>query len=195
LAETHGSIRDTLIEPEYENVIIQSDSMTTSEWKRCAVLSWLIQLFYSLKVGHQIVQYLHKTHNIQYTQYFEHLYDWGLSNIDYLKTIAQKITEGSPRCQVNSRFGNIYYEPEELLFLYISRNKSAFYEEVFRSTVNLLEKKNIQYKIENLKEIFYNQSREIPDPAEYSTEQEYATRVILHGRKSNLNKPIGFQLI
>lgn len=195
LAETHGSIRDTLIEQEYENIIIESNSMNTEEWKRCAVLSWLIQLFYSLKVGNKIVQYLHQTYDIQYTQYFEFLYDQNISDIDYFKKIAKSITEGNPRCQTDSLFGNIYYEPEELLFLYISRKKSMFYGEIFEVTKRFLKVKNIQYDVNKLKQIFTIQSKEIPDPEEYSSSEEYATQVILHGRKSNFNKPIGFQLI
>ena len=169
--------------------------MNTEEWKRCAVLSWLIQLFYSLKVGNKIVQYLHKTYNIQYTQYFEYLYNQNISDIDYFKKIAKSITEGNPRCQTDYRFGNIYYEPEELLFLYISRKKSMFYKEIFEITEEFLKVKNIQYNVDSLKQVFDIQSKEIPDPEEYSSNEEYATQVILHGRKSNFNKPIGFQLI
>jgi hypothetical protein len=46
-----------------------------------------------------------------------------------------------------------------------------------------------------LKILFENQSREVSDPSDYISEEEYATKVVLHGRKSSLNKPIGFQLI
>ena len=51
------------------------------------------------------------------------------------------------------------------------------------------------HNLDKLKILFENQSREVSDPSDYISEEEYATKVVLHGRKSSLNKPIGFQLI
>ena len=56
-------------------------------------------------------------------------------------------------------------------------------------------KENISYNIDELTKLFKLQSQEIPDHSEYSSTEEYATKVILYERKSNLNKPIGFQLL
>lgn len=195
LAEAHGSIRDSKIENETENIVIQTNTMTTEDWKYCAVVSWIVQLFYSLKVGHKISQYLHSVHNIDYIEYFKHLCGKETPEILYFKRIATSITKGMPRCQVDTRFGNIYYEPEELAFLYISRNKQRFYSELLADTIEFLENKKIGYDRDRIEQLFEDQSMEIPEPTEYPTEEEYATKVILHGRKSNLNKPTGFQLI
>jgi hypothetical protein len=90
---------------------------------------------------------------------------------------------------------NRYSEPEELVFLFISRDKADFYKRLFEATTDFFYYENIQYNREELKKVINEQSLEIPDPTEYPTMEEYATRVILYGRKSNLNKPIGFQLI
>ena len=60
-------------------------------------------------------------------------------------------------------------------------------------TLNFLKEKNIEYSLEKINQIFEEQSQEIPDHDLYSSTEEYATKVILYGRKSNLNKPIGFQ--
>ncbi len=195
LAEVHGSIRDNSIEKEFEQVVIETESMSTEEWAKCAALASLIQLFYSLKIGHKVVRYLFNTHGIKYTDYFKYLYDCDLQEINYFKEIAKGVTEGRARCQYDLRFGQIYWEPEELVYLLISLNKNEFYKKVFKFTIEFLNNQNISYDLNKITQLFEEQSQEIPDHDNYASTEEYATKVILYGRKSNLNKPIGFQLI
>jgi radical SAM superfamily enzyme YgiQ (UPF0313 family) len=103
IAETHGSIRDTAIETEYEDIIIETSTMSTETWEECAALSWIIQLFYSLKVGHKLVQYLHEKHSVEYTKYFRYLSHYTWPEFKYFKQIAKNITKGNSRCQIDTR--------------------------------------------------------------------------------------------
>jgi hypothetical protein len=195
LAEVHGSIRDNRIEQEYESVVIACESMPNEDWKKCATLAWMIQLFYSLKVGHKIVRFLNNECGLQYTDFFLHLYNYDFKEIKYFKQRAEDVSSGMSRCRYDLKFGPIYYEPEELVFLYIGMDKETFYRNVLQATMDFLELKNAPYDLDKLKILFENQSREVSDPSDYISEEEYATKVVLHGRKSSLNKPIGFQLI
>lgn len=195
LAEVHGSVRDNHIEREFEQIVIENDSMTTEQWKYCAVLAWTIQLFYSLKAGHKIVKYLHSFYGLKYTEYFKYIVNCDLPEINYFRVIAKGITNGFSRCQYDLKFGPIYYEPEEMAFLFISLNKVDFYKKIFQFTKDFLEKEGRSYDNDKLMALFEEQSQEIPDHNLYSSTEEYATKVVLYGRKSNLNKPIGFQLL
>ncbi len=195
LAEVHGSIRDNEIERDFEHVVIATESMPNSDWKYCAALASLIQLFYSLKVGHRIVRLLNNKFALKYTDYFKHLYNSDLPIVNYFKERAEGVSKGEARCQYDLRFGPIYWEPEELAYLLISLDKENFYKQLFEITKDYLTKQNINFRIEDLTKLFKIQSEEIPDHSEYPSTEEYATKVILYGRKSNLNKPIGFQLL
>ena len=68
-------------------------------------------------------------------------------------------------------------------------------QRIYKATTDFLEKNKVDYDKGKLVELFETQSQEIPDHTGYASDEEYATKVILYGRKSNLNKPIGFQLL
>ncbi len=195
LAEVHGSIRDNQIERDYEYVVIETESMPNKDWQYCAVMASLIQLFYSLKVGHKLVKYFHNKFNLKYTDFFKFLYDADLLVVDYFKERAKDVSNGGARCQFDSRFGQIYWEPEEIAYLLISLEKDKFYSKLFEITLKYLDDQKIEYSMDKIKKLFDLQKQEIPEHAEFSSTEEYATKVILYGRKSNLNKPIGFQLL
>jgi radical SAM superfamily enzyme YgiQ (UPF0313 family) len=97
LSEVHGAIRQPDMVQEYEDIIIATDAMPMEDWIKAAVYSWETQLKYS----------------------------FGIEDIPSEETmefsrIAHSITQGRPRCQTDLRFGNVYWEPEELAFLRIS---------------------------------------------------------------------------
>ena len=97
LAEIHGQYRDPNFVEEYEDIIIQTTTMSMAEWIDCAVYSWNIQLKYVFGI--------------------EHIPDWVY---DYFYRIAVGVTKGTCRAQYDPGFGNIYWEPEEMAFLMIS---------------------------------------------------------------------------
>ena len=97
LSEVHGTVRTPDMVTEYENIVIETNSMPKIDWIEAAVYSWRIQLQYSFGID-----------NIPQIE------------IDRFYQIAENITNGYCRCQVDYRFGSIYWEPEELAFLRIS---------------------------------------------------------------------------
>jgi putative methyltransferase len=127
LAEVHGNLRDNSIEQEYEDVVISTNSMDVEMWKRGAILAWMVQLFYSLKIADEILGLLHSKHGIKYTEYLEYIINRKLDCVKYFAQIAEDVIQGKKRCQIEDRFGVIYYEPEEIAFLNICLNKEFFY--------------------------------------------------------------------
>lgn len=96
LTEIHGQIRRPEYVVEYEDVIIETSTMSMSEWIECAVFSWATQLRYVFGVE-EIPE----------------------SVMSWFRSIALGITHGLSRGQIDLRYGNIYWEPEEMAFLNI----------------------------------------------------------------------------
>lgn len=96
LAEIHCAIRKPQDVVEYEDIIIQTNSMTQAEWIECCVFSWEMQLKQSFGVD---------VTPEEHARFVE---------------IAEEITRGASRGQVDLRFGNIYWEPEEMAFMRIA---------------------------------------------------------------------------
>ena len=96
ISEIHCEIRKQGSVIEYEDIIIETNTMTKKDWIDCAAFSWIVQLKHSLKLPSM---YLRK----------------GI--IQKFYKIAEGITEGKTRGQIDKRFGNIYWEPEEAAYL------------------------------------------------------------------------------
>ena len=96
LAEIHCEIRNPENIVEYEDLIIGTNTMTTEEWMECAVYSWVVQLKHSFGV------------------------DCDKEELKRFREIAQEVVNGHSRGQVDLRFGNYYFEPEELSYLHIA---------------------------------------------------------------------------
>lgn len=96
LTEIHGEIRKPEYVVEYEDIIIETNTMPTKDWIKCAVYSWIIQLKYVFGVD----------------------ISNNMSVLDrWFTSIAKRITEGKSRAMVDIKFGNIYWEPEEFTYL------------------------------------------------------------------------------
>lgn len=96
LTEIHGEIRRPEYVVEYEDIIIETATMPMADWIECAVFSWMTQLRCVFGVD-----------------------DIPQSEINSFHAIAENITNGYSRGQVDERFGNIYWEPEEIAYLRI----------------------------------------------------------------------------
>jgi hypothetical protein len=80
--------------------------MPMDDWKRCAVLSWMVQLYYSMKVIDKIP---------------EDILEFCLGEIErkaeipeYFDQKAEDVIKGLGRCDL---INGVYFEPEEAMFL------------------------------------------------------------------------------
>lgn len=96
LTEIHCEVRKPEYVTEYEDVIIETNAMTKEEWIECAVYAWVAQLKNSFDTEVTPVE------------------------LSRFQQIAENITNRYSRGQVDRRFGNVVFEPEEMAFLRIS---------------------------------------------------------------------------
>jgi putative methyltransferase len=94
LTEIHGEVRKPEHVLEYEDIVVETNTMTMLDWIEGAVYAWMIQL-----------------------QRVFGIKDVPESIISEFYGIAEAIVTGHSRGQVNPRFGNIYWEPEEMAYL------------------------------------------------------------------------------
>lgn len=99
MSEIHCQPRPPGSIQEYEDIIIETATMSQEDWIKAAVYSWETQLKYSLGVD--------LPENETISAFFR---------------IAHEITQGKPRGQLDPMFGNIYWEPEEMAYLKMKYN-------------------------------------------------------------------------
>lgn len=102
MSEIHCEPRPPSAVQEYEDIIIETNTMSKEDWIKAAVFSWLIQLQFSLGID-----------------------DIPSVEVDNFFKIAKGITEGQARGQLDLKFSSCYLEPEELAYcrICLSRNE------------------------------------------------------------------------
>ncbi len=96
MTEIHGEIRRPEYVVEYEDIIVETSTMSKKEWINCAAYAWMVQLKCVFGIE-----------------------DIPLKTKQNFHRIARYITEGYSRGKIDYKFGNIYWEPEELAYLRI----------------------------------------------------------------------------
>jgi radical SAM superfamily enzyme YgiQ (UPF0313 family) len=91
---------------EYESIVTATKTMPEDDWKRAAVLSWMVQMFYSFKLLDLGPQELLESCLEQIEQ--------GNAIAEYFKRKAQDVIEGRGRCDL---VRGVYFEPEEVMYL------------------------------------------------------------------------------
>jgi hypothetical protein len=57
-------------------------------------------------------------------------------------------------------------------------------------TQDFLVRQEIVYDLREVERVFAHQVRTLPEPQHYASTADYARKVVLHGRKSNMGKVI-----
>lgn len=171
LSETHAAVRSQEIVPEYEEIIISTASMSVEDWKKMAVVSWIMQLFHGLKLGFHIMLYLADRYHVKYIRLFEYI---ALLKIKSNRVLILKkevsdfyaaldsILQGNSRMRDLHEFGDIYWDQEEACYLNIICKKEDFYEEICVVVREYLDAMGIRYDAEELKEVIDYQNLVIP---------------------------------
>jgi putative methyltransferase len=171
LNETHAAVRSQEIVPEYEDIIISTASMSVEDWKKMAVVSWIMQLFHGLKLGFYIMLYLSDQYHVKYTGFFEYiaLLKMKSNRVVLLKkevanfyAALDSILQGNSRTRNLHEFGDINWDQEEASYLNIICNKEDFYEEIYVVVREYLDAIGIKYDEEELKEVIDYQNLAIP---------------------------------
>jgi len=128
-------------------------------------------MFHSLKLGFFILYYLHNRLGIRYTDFLCYLsnQEFPESNalmlqieIQKMHFTIEKMLKGKGRGNIDSDFGAIYWDEEEIHFLQISNNLPQFYRELDTLVTGFLHQREIEYSLEELKEVIEYQRLRIP---------------------------------
>lgn len=182
-APNHGNFYNDI--NEYEEIIISTKTLSIDDWKYCACISFLIQLFYSLRVADKILVYFSKYLNIKPSEFLDYIYFSNLKEVTFFKEKINDIIAGNKRVQVRKKFGEIYWEPEELAFLEIAIRKMRFYENLKKEIKNFLKLRKVLFNNKEIEEILINQREEMPDYTKFPNLKIFATETVLFGRKGS----------
>lgn len=147
LTELHGSIRQHELPPEYEEIIVKTDSMTTDDWRKMAIYAWTTMVLHSLKLAYYPLLYLVDHYPVSYGQliraFAEGQFPPNLGSIwrtelQHFHTQLDQLLNGKGRGQYLPDYGDIYWDEEEASFLRISERLDQFYRELVPVLESLL---------------------------------------------------------
>lgn len=175
LNEIHGSIRDTGLVTEYEEIVIATDSMSTGDWRDIAVFSWMTMLMHSLKLGFFVMDWLFDERGVPHIDFIAHMAAASGAGpiaelVFWFHDKLDDMLAGQGRGCIAA--GDIYWDVEEAAFIRAMLEPDAFYDDMARLV-------DVPDAV-----IRYQQSR-IPTVEMYGGDvQEWARKTILWGRKS-----------
>lgn len=171
LSEIHGAVRPGYLVTEYEDIITKTESMSTEDWKRMTIFSWVMQVFHSLKLAYFVMIYLHLRHGVKYSDFLKFVSEKRMSEscgntlrgeIERFEKQIENILAAKSRMRVMLEYGDVYWDEDEASFLRISENLPSFYEELHRVVREFLAVQNIVYSGEELAQAVEYQRIRLP---------------------------------
>jgi len=166
LTEIHCTPKNSVLK-EYEDIIVSTNAMTVDDWKRMAKVSWLAQFLFSMKSAFYIMVLLQKQYDVNFTDIFKLLLSEKRGSYPTFQKInalfestLDAMLSGIGKCKVDERFGNIFWDIEEIVFLNIMHeSKSQFYNELKIAITEFLLEKQIPFAPTLIDEVFlFNES-------------------------------------
>lgn len=161
MTEIHCSPKES-ISIEHEDIIISTNTMTVEDWKQMAKISWLTQFLFSMKSAFYIMILLQRQYQIPFKDVIWMFLNIDLSqypcfqkiNAEFDRTLDAMLT-GVGKCRIDLRFGNMYWDVEELIFLTIMHDSRVeFYSDLKRAVYHLLELKGVSFHSELIENVF-----------------------------------------
>ena len=168
LTETHGAERGAESVSEFQDIVIATNAMPLSAWRKMMIFSWVTMSLFSLKLAFFIFLYLYNRFGIKFVSLIEYICKKEMPNscsillqeLSYYEKHLDSMLEGNGRCIIMESFGNIYWDIEETSFLRISEKIDIFYAEFFVLLKDFLQKNNIPFEENELQEaVFYQEMR------------------------------------
>lgn len=155
LAEIHGQERPPEFVQEYEDIVIQTNSMSLEEWKESLRFSYVLMLFHSLKISYYAMIYLLDKYGTKMSEFIQYVserrYDRSRATMMegelefYNDLIRRMLDLGEHRGTYMSEYGDLYWDVEEASFLRITRDTTKFYEQLEDIVLQFLDSRNIDY--------------------------------------------------
>ena len=168
LNEIHGAIRTDDLVTEYEDIIVQTDSMSLPMWRKMLKFSWMTMTLHSLKLGFFVMLWLNKKFGVKFTDFIEYLCEPDHAYVLLHTTVGEfrnkidKLLNGYGRGRIMMDYGPVYWDEEEAAFLRNAEMSKEFYDEMRDITRDFLMSHNIDYDYSELNEVLAYQRLRIP---------------------------------
>lgn len=175
LTEIHAAVRQEGSVPEYQDIIVTTNSMPVLAWRKMCVFSWMTMVLHSLKLGFFVLAYLVYRFGVRYTDLIKYLsegfhessFKGGIleGELGHFHRQLDRLLAGHGRGHEMAGYGDIYWDEEEASFLRISERLELFYDELLDVVREFLKSKNLAYDEEELREAILYQRMRIPSLA------------------------------
>lgn len=177
---------------EYQDVVVETASMSNDDWQRIYLFYWAVQTFHCLGLLRYIAIAFRKQFGIRYSDFYEKLLKYFTKSetpigkqIALIRSIVARAIDGSRLDLVLPEFGNIYWPLEEASFLNFAKDKDNFYREIKSFIETLALQLAVSVDEDLIDDLVLYQSSIIKDP--YIYEVLITLRYDLHGYFSNLD--------
>lgn len=138
LCQIHSSVDKDMKYASRSEIVVETSTMSEKEWRKAQRISICVQGLHSLGLLRFFAIYLRKAKGLSYYDFYMNLYEWIETESTVLKRIVDKVCECFDvflRGEGNlffwdERFGRVYWEFYEGLFLCCAAESDAFYEEI-----------------------------------------------------------------
>ena len=138
LCQIHTKVDADMRFASRSDIVVATSTMSTDDWKKSFRFATCVQSFHSLGLLKFFAIYLRKAKNISYYDFYMNLYEWIENESKVVKRIFDKVfqsvdvfLEGKGNlCFSDERFGDIYWEFYEGLFLCCAAEFEEYFEEV-----------------------------------------------------------------
>lgn len=168
LNEIHGAVRTPDLVPEYEEIIVTTDTMPLEMWKEMVVFSWMTMMLHSLKIGFFVLLYLSNRFGLSFTGFISYMTDpQGKGpliqrEIEEFKSQVERLLRGKGRGREMDGYSRIYWDEEEASFLRIAENLDEFYAEMSVCIKSYLMENRLNYVEDEINEVITYQRLRIP---------------------------------
>ncbi len=199
LNEIHCSIHVDDEIREEECIIVETATLSRTEWERLLVNSILIQLFFSLELLYMVMVYCQKTLHIRLIEFIDfisrnevlsqHPDNYVAKEILKLFDFTREL-EARGNGITDNRYGGIYWSPEEVAYLHLMEvDKNILIEDIYNLFSDFLVSKKTDFNRELIHGLIEYQINMLPglNDREVSCEFKYDYSSYLTGQTEELN--------
>lgn len=138
LCQIHSSVDNDMKYASRSEIVVETSTMSMAQWRKAQRISICVQGLHSLGLLRFFAIYLRKAKNLSYYDFYMNLYEWIENESTVVKRILDKVCasfdvflkgEGNLFFW-DPRFGRVYWEFYEGLFLCCAAELDGFYGEI-----------------------------------------------------------------
>ena len=171
LQETHCSPKEQEWLKEYQEIVVETSTMSKEDWKKRNLFSVVLMVLHSFKVGFYIMNYLKNEMKISGKDFIKFICDKAnkkqhpfiYSNlIKKIDDWTNDVLAGKARGVYDPKYSDVYLDIEEIIFLEISGKFKLFYNELKDLVKNLIGESKWKKNYKIINEIFMYQELRMP---------------------------------